>query len=123
MAAVLHSFEGILTILIIILTGFFLSKKGWFSDDSVSLISRLVTNVTLPTYMMSMLLASFTRDSLLQLVHGLPIPVLSMTIGYMHGASGGAAHPCASGPAGYLQLGLFPVQHYFYRPALNPGAL
>ncbi len=85
MAAVLHSFEGILTILIIILTGFFLSKKGWFSEDSVSLISRLVTNVTLPTYMMSMLLASFTRDSLLQLVHGLPIPVLSMTIGYILG--------------------------------------
>lgn len=85
MEIVLHAFGGILTILIIIITGFVLSKKGWFSDDSISLISRLVTNVTLPMYMMAMLLTSFTRESLLDLAHGLPIPIISMTVGYVVG--------------------------------------
>jgi hypothetical protein len=36
MEIVLHAFGGILTILIIIITGFVLSKRGWFSDDSIS---------------------------------------------------------------------------------------
>ncbi len=85
MAAVLHSFQGILTILIIIMTGFFLSKKGWFGEESIKLISRLVTSVTLPMYMLATLLESFNRDSLLELSKGLPVPVLSMSIGYVIG--------------------------------------
>ena len=32
MAAILHALQGILTIVIMIATGFYLSRKGWFSE-------------------------------------------------------------------------------------------
>lgn len=82
MDAVMHAFSGIVTVFIIIATGFVLSKRGWFDDKSTSLIANLVTQITLPTYMMANILNNFTHDSLLALSRGLPIPILSMSIGY-----------------------------------------
>ena len=32
MAAILHALQGILTIVIMIATGIYLSRKGWFSE-------------------------------------------------------------------------------------------
>lgn len=48
MAAVLHALQGILTIVIMIATGFYLSRKGWFSESFSSAVAQLVTKVCLP---------------------------------------------------------------------------
>ena len=43
MAAILHALQGILTIVIMIATGFYLSRKGWFSESFSSAVAQLVT--------------------------------------------------------------------------------
>jgi len=41
MAAILHALQGILTIVIMIATGFYLSRKGWFSESFSSAVAQL----------------------------------------------------------------------------------
>ena len=82
MEIVLHAFNGILTILIMVAVGFYLERKGWFSEESVALISRLVNYVCLPTYMLTNILSQFKHDQLISLSHGLIVPLISMLTGY-----------------------------------------
>lgn len=82
MAIVLHALNGVLTVLMMIAVGFYLERKGWFSEDSVALISRLVNFVCLPTYMLTNILSQFKHDQLITLSHGLIVPLISMLAGY-----------------------------------------
>ena len=63
MAAILHALQGILTIVIMIATGFYLSRKGWFSESFSSAVAQLVTKVCLPTYMIVNLTVNFSLRS------------------------------------------------------------
>ena len=40
MDIVLHSLNGVLTVLIMIAMGVLLERKGWFDEKSVSLVSK-----------------------------------------------------------------------------------
>ncbi len=82
MEIILHALNGVLTIVIMIAVGFYLERKGWFSEESVALISRLVNFVCLPTYMLTNILANFKHDQLITLSHGLIVPIISMLAGY-----------------------------------------
>ena len=72
MAAVLHALQGILTIVIMIATGFYLSRKGWFSESFSAAVAQLVTKVCLPTYMIVNLTVNFSHDQLIEMSGGLP---------------------------------------------------
>lgn len=72
MAAILHALQGILTIVIMIATGFYLSRKGWFSESFSSAVAQLVTKVCLPTYMIVNLTVNFSHDQLIEMSGGLP---------------------------------------------------
>lgn len=85
MAAVLHALQGILTIVIMIATGFCLAKKGWFSESFSAAVAQLVTRVCLPTYMIVNLTANFSHDQLIAMSGGLPVPIISMVMGYFIG--------------------------------------
>lgn len=85
MAAVLHALQGILTIVIMIATGFYLSRKGWFSESFSSAVAQLVTKVCLPTYMIVNLTVNFSHDQLIEMSGGLPVPIISMALGYFIG--------------------------------------
>ena len=67
MAAILHALQGILTIVIMIATGFYLSRKGWFSESFSSAVAQLVTKVCLPTYMIVNLTVNFSHDQLIEM--------------------------------------------------------
>ncbi len=82
MEIVLHALNGVVTVMIMIAVGFCLERRRWFSEDSISLISRLVNYVCLPTYMMTNILSQFKHDQLITLSHGLIVPLLSMLAGY-----------------------------------------
>lgn len=83
MEIILHAFDGILTVMLMIATGFFLERLGWFKEQSIQLIARLVTQICLPTYMLTNLLANFKHDQLLSMSSGLIVPVISMLAGYV----------------------------------------
>lgn len=82
MEIVLHSLNGVLTVLIMIAIGAFLERKGWFDDKGVVLVSKLVTQVCLPTYMLTNILSRFQHDQLISMSNGLIVPFLSMMAGY-----------------------------------------
>lgn len=82
MDIVLHSLNGVLTVLIMIAMGVLLERKGWFDEKSVSLVSKLVTQVCLPTYMLTNILGRFQHDQLISMSKGLIVPLLSMMAGY-----------------------------------------
>lgn len=66
MEIVLHALNGVLTIMLMIAVGFYLERRGWFSEESVALISRLVNYVCLPTYMLTNILGQLSMTSLLR---------------------------------------------------------
>ncbi|UQS87030.1 AEC family transporter [Nicoliella spurrieriana] len=85
MAVFIDSISGIVVILLMILLGFFLAKRGWFDDKTAKLIAKLVTQVALPAYMISTITGKFTASKLLHTLPDLRFPVVSMLI--LFGAS------------------------------------
>lgn len=85
MAAILHALQGILTIVIMIATGFYLSLRGWFSESFSEAVAQLVTKVCLPTFMVVNLTANFSHKQLVEMSGGLPVPIISMALGYFIG--------------------------------------
>lgn len=80
MGVFVQSVQGILIIIGLIAVGYYLAKRGWFSDEATSLIAKIVTQVALPTYMIYTITHDFTAKKLVKLLPDLAIPVLSMTI-------------------------------------------
>lgn len=77
---VLQALQGIFTIIIVVGAGFILSRRGWFHAESGAVISRLVTNVSLPFYLIAGLTRSFTAEGLCRLAPDLLLPVLSILL-------------------------------------------
>ena len=74
------SLSGVLIILIMIAAGFVMNERHWFTPDSPKAISKIVTQVALPTYMISTITTKFTAAELKTLLPDLRYPVLSMLI-------------------------------------------
>ncbi|MHA8137879.1 AEC family transporter [Lactobacillaceae bacterium Scapto_B20] len=74
------SISGILVILLMIALGYGLAKFNWFDEKSSKLITRLVTQVALPAYMISTITSKFTAKTLLHTLPDLRFPVISMLI-------------------------------------------
>lgn len=81
----LHALEGLISIILMVLVGYMLARKGWFSEDSTKLIPKLVNYVSLPTYMIWNLMSTFDKAHFLPLLYGIAVPVLSMGINFVVG--------------------------------------
>lgn len=77
---VLQALSGIFTIVFVVGLGYVLSKKGWFDDRSSALFARLVTNISLPLYMITSLTKNFTAEKLLKLAPDTALPIASMIL-------------------------------------------
>lgn len=73
-----HSVESVLTFLVIGIIGYFLAKRGWFSKETLEVLSRLVIRVALPIYLLYNFNNTLTREELPRLLYGLSIPLLSI---------------------------------------------
>ena len=80
MTTFVNSISGVLVILVMVMVGYVLAKKGWFDDQTPSLIAKLVTKVALPCYMIYTIVGRFTADELLKMLPQLRFPTLSMII-------------------------------------------
>ncbi|WP_373842061.1 AEC family transporter [Limosilactobacillus sp.] len=76
----LSAISGVLVILIMVVVGFVMNERGWFNVQSPRIISRLVTQVSLPCYMVTTIMHDFSADELKTLLPDLRYPVLSMII-------------------------------------------
>lgn len=80
---ILNALQSIMSIIIMISLGYYLTFKGWFDDNTSKLFARLVTTISLPCLMLSNLLKNFTRETLLSSGNGLIVPFISMVICYL----------------------------------------
>ena len=76
MAIFMQSVAGVLVILGLIIVGYFLA--GWFDEQQTKLIAKLVTQVSLPCYMIVTITQKFNAKNLLQMLPDLSYPVISM---------------------------------------------
>lgn len=77
---IVAALSGVSIILIMVALGYLMNERKWFSSESPRIISRLVTQVALPAYMVATVTKRFTASELRQLLPDLRYPVLSMTI-------------------------------------------
>lgn len=80
LAVFLAALSGVSVILLMVVVGFVLNERGWFSPVSPKIISRIVTQVALPAYMVSTITKEFSAKQLDTLLPDLRYPVLSMAI-------------------------------------------
>ena len=78
MAVFFQSISGVLVILVMIAVGYFLEQKGWFDDKSTKLIAKIVTQVSLPCYMLGTIVSKFSAKELLRMIPDLRFPVISL---------------------------------------------
>lgn len=77
--------ESIFSIIIIITIGYIMRRKKVLDEGSQRLFSKIVCNLSLPALMISNLLSSFTKASLINVKYGLLIPLISMIGCYIIG--------------------------------------
>lgn len=68
-----------------VLIGYVLTAKKWFNQETASLFSKLVLNVSLPPMMFYNIVSNFDHSKLGHLGKGLIIPILSMALCYIIG--------------------------------------
>lgn len=83
-----HSFDGIITLMLMIAIGYFYSKKPWFGEKGGVFLSKLTVQLALPFYMVYNVTNTYeTKEELLETIGSFPIPVLSilisMAVGYI----------------------------------------
>jgi malate permease and related proteins len=74
----LRAIEGVLTLIIIGMAGYFLAYKRWFNPETKAILPKLVNYVALPPFLFYSLVHAFTRDELHHLIYGAAVPFLSM---------------------------------------------
>lgn len=79
------SLQSVFIIILIVLLGFYLARKGWFDEKSTKLIVDLVTKVSLPIYMVLGLLKNFTTQKLIEMAPDLVVPVFSILLAMLAG--------------------------------------
>lgn len=75
--------EIVVSVLLIVGTGFYLRHIGWFGGDTPTLLSRLTTSIGLPATTIVQLFTRYTRESLLESLPALGIAYLSVGIVYL----------------------------------------
>ena len=85
MDIILHSFESVFTVSLMVLAGYYLGSHHWFSDESLNLMSKLITKICLPLYMIVNLTETLTHDTIIQMSSGLPVAIASMVICFIAG--------------------------------------
>lgn len=82
MEIVLNAFQSVLSIVVMIALGYYLTRKGLFDEGVSKLFSKMVIYVSLPAMMVSNLLTVFDRENLYSAGKGIIIPFASMVICY-----------------------------------------
>lgn len=83
MDVVINAVQSVLSIVIMVVLGYYLTRIGWFDEGIAKLFTRVVVNVSLPPLMVYNLLATFDREKLIHAGAGIIIPFASMLICYI----------------------------------------
>ena len=76
----LDSYLNIMVVFALVLVGYVLSAKQWFSNQTIDLFSKLVLNIALPFNMFLNMTERFNRQEFLQLFTGMLLPAVSILV-------------------------------------------
>ncbi len=76
----INGINSVLTIFSMIGAGFLFSKKGWFTEDTQKLFSKIVVNISLPAMTIYNLKIRFTKDHLLLSMQGIGVSFASILL-------------------------------------------
>ena len=79
------AFEAVLVMVLLILTGFFLTKFHKIDEKISKFISWTVVNITLPCYMLHNITTSFEPAEIWHIPQYIALPLVSVLIGYVLG--------------------------------------
>lgn len=111
-----ESLSGVLVILIMVVCGFVMNERHWFSPQSPQIISKVVTQVALPTYMIATITKQFTTDQLKTLLPDLRYPVISMLILFALSFAVARALAIQKSHLGLFFVDVFQLQHRLHWP-------
>lgn len=80
---ILSALESIISIIIMIAIGCFLTYKKWFDEKMSVVFTKLVCNLSLPCFMISNVVGNFDKNKIVHLSKGAVIPFLSMAVTYL----------------------------------------
>lgn len=80
-----NAINGILSIFLIIAIGYILTKKGWFTEDTGKIFSKIVTSISLPAFMVSNLTVNFNKETISNSYIAIFMGFLTMIICYSIG--------------------------------------
>lgn len=72
--------ECVTAFFLIGLLGYWLSKKGWFSQESASMLTRLVTSIVIPINLLYTINTSTNQEQFLPLLHYMLLPAAAILI-------------------------------------------
>ena len=70
--------QSVLSIMIMILIGYFLAYKKLLDEKAIKLITTIVINISLPMMMMNTILSNFTKQKLIADSRGLVVPFITI---------------------------------------------
>ena len=83
MTTFLSSVSSVVVIVLIMVLGYILRKKGWLADTFSGNISKLITQIALPASIFVSVQNNLTRSSLIGLFEDLLLPFIGVVISYI----------------------------------------
>ena len=83
MTTFLSSVSSVVVIVLIMVLGYILRKKGWLADTFSGNISKLITQIALPVSIFVSVQNNLTRSSLIELFEDLLLPFIGVVISYI----------------------------------------
>jgi predicted permease len=77
--------QGVLTILLMIAGGYVLGRRKWFSGETLTAMSRLVLQISIPAMMLSSVMSTFKKDDIFRMGPALLLPLASISFLYCLG--------------------------------------
>lgn len=79
----LQAFSGLLSLLLLVLTGYVLAAKGAFPPICAKRLPGFITNISLPPFLACTIISSFAEENLFQLLYGSLVPFILMLTLYV----------------------------------------
>lgn len=82
---ILHAMGGLVSIIIMVSLGYYITKMEWLNQENSALLPRLVIGISVPAYMIWNLMSTFNKEKLGPLLFGIVVPFTSIIISFLIG--------------------------------------
>ena len=78
-----NALEGVFALVTLGTIGYIIAALQWAGNETRILLPRIITNISLPPYLMYTIMKHFQRDRIIELLHGILPPLISVAITFV----------------------------------------